>query len=143
MAGDHDVLMRGLVLLVLVPNVVQSLQETFLSRESPFLSDLVSSPDRYASALGLPIDEIHRRQQDYQDATAALDDLLKDSSLTGEEKHELICRHRLTYRGHPFVCERCWSYLPVCICGELQERRRLPKNLEVVVWTHHKEWGLT
>ena len=76
----------------------------------------------------------------------------------GRMKHQIICRHRHRHLRKPFVCRKCWTYLPICVCP-LFERKKFGKDTaphsteekhkaslpnvvdRVVVWTHHEEWG--
>jgi DTW domain-containing protein YfiP len=121
------------------------------------LSDLLSSPERYAGALNMTVEEILQKKRAHLAASQELHVKLTSpsssaSACEGADKHRLICEHRIKHGRHPFVCPDCWSYVPVCVCGLADSgggrggrggRRALPARLEVVVWTHHKEWGLT
>ena len=137
--------------------------------EQDSLSNFISSPERYANALNLTISQVSQLKQQHNEASQQLHEMLKDptSKLTGQEKHQLICQHRFQYGRHPFICNNCWSYTPVCICqhplvrrrqqeqqtnSKSKHKRKLPdinvrdkqdQQLEVVVWTHHREWGLS
>lgn len=119
--------------------------------EVSFLADRVSSPERYAEAMNMTIEQVNERKARH---IRALNELqlqlqqLKD----GNDRHRLICEHRIRFGHHPFVCSKCWSYLPVCVClhqaAHVQRKRRssplvIHPMLQVVVWFHHKEWGLT
>jgi DTW domain-containing protein YfiP len=118
---------------------------SFLERESTLsLSGVISSPERYAHALNLTVEQVAETKRNHVQAAEDLHQLLQQSDLSGTEKHHLLCRHRFRYGSHPFLCHDCWSYIPVCVCHQVgDQKRRLPANLEVVVWTHHGEWGLT
>jgi DTW domain-containing protein YfiP len=57
--------------------------------------------------------------------------------------------------ANPFICRDCWCFLPVCVCDHptvVIDKEKNPKEsstrllnprIKVVVWFHHKEWGLT
>lgn len=108
------------------------------------LSDLLSSPERYANSLNMTIDEVKATKKLHQQASEDLHFRLQKEDLSGADKHAMMCKHRLKYGRHPFVCRECWSYLPVCVCGLAENKKAsLPENLDVIVWTHHREWGLT
>mmetsp|Transcript_13754 Transcript_13754/g.23870 ORF Transcript_13754/g.23870 Transcript_13754/m.23870 type:complete len:435 (-) Transcript_13754:1587-2891(-) len=133
----------------------------FANRNSDdFLSDRVSSPERYAEALNMTVQQVAERKEKYRQALEQLHQQLlqveKDyrqttttatqspSAFVGTQKHRLICQHRFRYGHHPFVCPACWSYLPVCVCDHNNRQASMPSSkLEVIVWFHHKEWGLT
>ena len=120
------------------------LSASFLDNDGASLSNKLSSPERYAMMLNMSIDEIARRKDTHEEAMADLHQRLASDEIHGREKHALLCQHRLKHGRHPFVCDQCWSYLPICICSIAgDERLPLPTNLSVVVWTHHREWGLT
>ena len=110
---------------------------------STSLSHLLSSPERYAKALNRTVEQVLRTKETYAKASEDLHQLLQSPDMTGSEKHQIMCRHRYQYGRHPFTCRECWSYLPVCICSEVGPKQELPSNLQVIVWTHHREWGLT
>lgn len=132
---------------------MESILESKSLGSSNYLADRVSSPERYASALNLTVQEVAERKHQYKEASETLHQQLTSSSgmtLTGVDKHTLLCRHRFRYGQHPFVCPSCWSYTPVCICDVIARRtNQLPAillpspRLDVVVWVHHSEWGLT
>ena len=108
------------------------------------LSSIVSSPERYANSLNLSVADVVEKKAAHLEASAALH-LLMRSSKSGPEKHASRCLHRRTYGRHPFACQRCWAYLPICVCNDalVATKRNLPSSIEVVVWIHHNEWGLT
>jgi DTW domain-containing protein YfiP len=117
---------------------------SFLDNDVRSLSDLISSPERYAQALNMTVEQVSQQKLAHQKASDDLHQQLQSSTgLSGIEKHQLLCSHRHRYGRHPFTCRDCWSYLPVCICHQAGPKRPLPANLEVAVWTHHREWGLT
>lgn len=118
---------------------------SFLHIDAESLSGLLSSRERYAHALNMTVDEVTHAQEKHSRASLELHKILQSDEASGVEKHTLMCRHRLKHGRHPFVCQECWSYNPVCLCGLVGEmKRHLPENVhEVFVWTHHREWGLT
>ena len=120
--------------------VLPSLFQTS-SSNLPSQSDIfsASSAEAFALALNMTIDEVNVRQTEYKLASELLRSQLTAPDLDGETKHELHCRHRLEYGRHPFVCQKCWSYLPICTC-KLARMHSLPET-RVILWTHHKEWG--
>lgn len=140
----------------------------------------LSSPERYAAAMNMTVKQVKERKDDFKRASDILHEqvlLLKRQSRTpsgasytsiddldddpSKAVHTLICQHRYEWGQHPFVCPRCWTYTPICVCRVAEshhiDRRRegtptailssskswLPSNLDVVIWTHHKEYGLT
>jgi DTW domain-containing protein YfiP len=120
------------------------LSALFVNNDDPYFSDKLSSPQRYAAALNLSIEEVAQIQRAHEDAMENLHQRLASDEIPGQEKHTLLCQHRLKHGRHPFVCDRCWSYLPICVCSIAgKDRLPLPANLSVIVWTHHREWGLT
>jgi len=107
------------------------------------LSDLVSSPERYAAALNVTPEEVLATQTKRLEASLDLYETLRNGSLSGTQRHAYQCQHRLDNGRHPFVCAKCWSYLPVCVCSDFPKPFELPAGIELVVWVHHKEWGLS
>eukprot|EP00579_Thalassiosira_antarctica_P025612 CAMPEP_0202004614 /NCGR_PEP_ID=MMETSP0905-20130828/9877_1 /ASSEMBLY_ACC=CAM_ASM_000554 /TAXON_ID=420261 /ORGANISM="Thalassiosira antarctica, Strain CCMP982" /LENGTH=192 /DNA_ID=CAMNT_0048561995 /DNA_START=120 /DNA_END=694 /DNA_ORIENTATION=- len=98
----------------------------------------------------MTIEQVKEQKNLHLRASEALQIRLQSKDLSGKEKHEIMCQHRLKYGRHPFSCPNCWSYLPVCVCDlvEKQLPQEVPDDgtdnlLQVVVWTHHREWGLT
>ena len=108
------------------------------------LSHMLSSPERYAEQLGMTVECVRRFQEDHAAASRTLNRRVKEASLDdGPEKHRLICEHRYRHAKHPFVCRKCWCYLPICLCNEAASlpRIRLPSAVKrVILWTHHREW---
>jgi hypothetical protein len=116
----------------------------FLDNDSASLSNLASSPERFSAALNMTVDEIEETKKAHQQAAEVLHRELATDSLSGPQKHARLCQHRFVHGRNPFACTQCWSYLPVCVCSLVRsEKLSLPNNLSVVVWTHHREWGLT
>ena len=71
----------------------------------------------------------------------ALHQTLQSSHLTGPQKHILKCQHVMTHGRHAFVCPTCWTYKAICLCRlRPRELYDLPVQ-QVILWTHHDEWG--
>jgi len=124
--------------------------------DNKFLYQDLSTPERYAQALNLSVEEVQAQKERRQQASNDLHKILQSSSLSGREKHQLQCQHLFQHGKHPFVCRDCWSYQPVCVCDNkhsvaaavfkdhsTKDNEIIQNNTEVVVWTHHREWGLT
>ena len=109
------------------------------------LAGFLSSPERYAAALNMTTEEVSATKAVYEQAQEDLHLKLQSTDLSGTEKHTLICENRLKYGRHPFTCLKCWSYTPVCLCHLVDDNKlQLPDGIDkVLVWTHHREWGLT
>jgi DTW domain-containing protein YfiP len=131
------------VLLVATSSVNAFPSPFFLDNDVLFLSDLISSPERYAQALNMTVEQMSQQKLAHQKASDDLHHQLQSKELCGTEKHQRMCSHYYRYGRHPFTCRNCWSYLPVCICHQTGPKRPLPANLKVAIWTHHREWGLT
>lgn len=138
---------------------------------SSTLSRLTMSPERYAASLNMTTQQVDEAIEARKAASPALDQRLTTyedeyrSILSAEEigrmKHRMICRHRYDHMRKPFVCRRCWTDVPICVCPLFdakestinqsttddigkEHRATIPKGVErVVVWTHHDEWGRT
>lgn len=106
------------------------------------LTHLLSSPARYAHALNLSITEMEMEEQRYGKMTRDFFDQLQYTS-DGNEKHRKLCQFRYEHGRHPFVCRKCWSYRPICLCDLIQKERRTAPIDNVVLWTHHDEYGRT
>ena len=120
--------------------------QNFMESDASSLSDKVSSPERYAEALNMTVDNVRRRKEEFELLSNQLHQQLQDPTLTAKDKHQLQCSHRFTHGRHPFTCPDCWSYQPVCLCDRIGEKRLSlphPEQLQVLIWTHHREWGLT
>jgi hypothetical protein len=106
---------------------MQSILESKDLGSSNYLARYVSSPERYADALNLTVQEVAKRKEQYRQASETLHRQLMSTSgttsLTGVEKHTLLCQHRFQYGQHPFACSSCWSYNPVCICDVVARRK--------------------
>ena len=105
------------------------------------LSHLVSSPDRFAKLLGLTMEQVEERRASHEAAVERLQEKMA-STTDGSMRHRLICQHRWDRGKDPFVCRKCFSFLPICCCADLAKRTKtaLPVR-NVVVWTHHDEWA--
>jgi len=135
-----------------------STTSTSLSLSQRMLS---SSQERYAQSLNMTIEQVEHQKDRHRQASDDLHAVIRRSKdLSGKDKHALICRHHFKHGRHPFTCRNCWSYLPVCVCNLVKEKQQQQQKqqqppvgltigehqrqqLEVVVWTHHREWGLT
>jgi DTW domain-containing protein YfiP len=122
-------------------------------------SHLLSSPEKYAHALNMTIAQVHavqqqrrRANQELQDALSRIKKHRKQSSscsdgaaaaaAADQQCHFLVCQYRYRHGKHPFVCRSCWSYQPICICAQQQQKVNLPSACrDVILWTHHEEWG--
>lgn len=129
-------------------NTASFLDNAIIDDSSVSLATLISSPERYAAALNMTVEQIQQTKNAHEQASEALHRELASDALSGPQKHTLLCRHRLEYGRHPFACPRCWSYLPVCVCSRVRPEKISMQpgddnKLSVVVWTHHREWGLT
>lgn len=112
------------------------------NNDSHSLSHWLASPETYAERLGMAVKEVKKTKEAHRAASQALNDRLSSLS-DGNLKHQLICQHRHRYPKHPFVCQNCWCYLPICLCKEAAKNPKLvlPKSVQqVVLWTHHREW---
>jgi len=119
------------------------------------LAHLASSPERFAMSHNVSHDQIELRKSVRREASNSLHERLvafereNKSSLSpsdiGKTKHQMICRHRLEHQRNPFVCQKCWTFEPLCVCHAFdQNKAPLPMGIEqVIVWTNHNEWGRT
>ncbi len=140
---------------------------------SATLSRLTMSPERYADSLQLTTQQVNDAIEARKAAGSGIGKRLATleneySSVVsagelGRMKHGMICRHRYDHMRKPFVCRKCWTDFPICVCPlfpvkiimsanqpatdddvEKEHKALLPKGIErVVVWTHHDEWGRT
>lgn len=105
------------------------------------LAHLISSVDRYAQALGVSVEQVQDRIAARQAATAELVEKLAAVE-DGPMKHLIVCQHRYENGRHPFICPKCFSYLPICCCNELSIKKKTPLPIRsVILWTHSDEWG--
>ena len=121
-------------------------------KENDSLSHTISSPERYADALGLTTEQVQATKRLRQQHVDALQSKLNQqqqptSTKTTEEelarqRHRLVCQHRFDHGKHPFVCRQCWSYNPICICNQQRDPKKdISPCREVILWTHQSEWG--
>lgn len=136
-------LQAGLLALLLHSSISFLLPSTSFRRPSATLeaslSHLTSSPERYAASLGLSIEEMKIAKADRIAKSQALHDALQSKDLNGPQKHAIQCQHVMAHGQHPFVCPTCWTYLPICVCTH-KVRYDIPVQ-QVILWTHHDEWG--
>lgn len=141
------------------------------------LAHLASSSERFSASLGMTAEQVTQAidarraaSSDFHKKLVAITKELETKGLSAQEigkiKHEMICRHRYENLRNPFVCRKCWTHIPICVCpqvglaedgtargdektnqinaGMTHRKSQLPKGVErVVVWTHHDEWGKT
>ena len=118
------------------------------------LANLASSPERFAESLNLSHDQVADRKRARKEASNLLHERLiaferankqMSASEIGRVKHQMICRHRLEHQRNPFVCRKCWTFEPICVCHAFDQNKvPLPIGIEqVIVWTNHDEWGRT
>mmetsp|Transcript_5838 Transcript_5838/g.14599 ORF Transcript_5838/g.14599 Transcript_5838/m.14599 type:complete len:417 (-) Transcript_5838:614-1864(-) len=122
--------------------------DTFYSSSSS-----LGSSERFAKACNLTIKEMNEIAQTRREISQTHHESLKTfgdehqhltASEIGKAKHQMICRHRYEHLRRPFVCAKCWTYLPICVCNLFKEKASLPRGVErVIVWTHDGEWGRT
>ena len=121
------------------------------SKENDSTADRVSSPERYAQSLNLTIaqvqERIHQRQESVDKLQRQLQHL-SNNNTNPLEKQALLCRHRYEHGQHPFVCRKCWTYQPICLCRRQQHMTKQrtmitprPPCHSIVLWTHRQEWG--
>lgn len=132
---------------------------------SSSLANLASSPGRFAKSLNMTVEQVDEAIEARKMASTTLNDRLialeeeNKEKLTeaeiGRMKHQMICQHRFQYLRNPFVCRKCWTFLPICVCHLFEQQKRnnragkcskaqLPIGVEkIIVWTHHDEFGRT
>lgn len=104
------------------------------------LSYLLSSPDRYAQIMGLTVQEVQAVKELREGAKFELQRNLQ-SATNDDTRHRLVAEHRFRYGKHPFVCPKCWSYRPICLCPAASRKKlRIPFK-QIIIWTHPGEWG--
>jgi DTW domain-containing protein YfiP len=121
------------------------------------VAHLVSSTERFAQSHGMTPQQVQDAIQARKQVSIQLhqrilalsnetftDDSEQDEKQIGKLKHQLICQSRYTHLRNPFVCKKCWTHLPICVCSLFESKSPLPKGVRgVYVWTHHEEWGRT
>ena len=110
------------------------------------MSHHFSTTERYAAFLNMTVSELQERQRVHKESSNRLHVNLQDPTISGKEKHEMTCQHRYQYGRHPFVCRRCWSYDPVCMCRQAEKTKTGLHDLPPIVdsislYTSHYEWG--
>ncbi len=118
----------------------------------PSISHLLSTPELYAHAYNMTIEEIHQYQLNYQHSIEQMKETLITQSvkngnekIDGKEIHSLQCKIRYTFGRDPFVCKRCWTYFPICVCDRATSKIIYKPSCidKVIIWTHLDEWGKT
>lgn len=137
---------------------------TLTGQSSSSLAHLASSRERFAASLNMSVEQVAEAIKARQVASTDLNEQLiaveenNSEKLTAAEigrmKHQMICQHRYQFFRNPFVCRKCWTFTPICVCHLFEERKRsqnndaykaqLPKGVEkLLIWTHHDEYGRT
>ena len=128
------------------------------------LAHMASSPERFAASLNMTVEQVDEAINARKMASTTLNEQLiafekdnKDNMTAaeiGRRKHEMICQHRFNHFRNAFVCKKCWTFAPICVCHLFKQRgscgtnsdnrARLPQGVEkLIVWTHHDEYGRT
>jgi DTW domain-containing protein YfiP len=105
-----------------------------------------SNPERHAEKMGKTVEEMQIRKEAHIKASQDLQKYIATLPADqGRRKHQLVCQHRYKHGKHPFVCSKCWSYQPICLCGQVVDKSQkleLPERVHnILLWTHHREWG--
>lgn len=132
---------------------------TFTGESASSLGHLASSPERFAASLNMTIEQVDEAINARKLASTTLNEQLmaieEDNkySMTaaeiGRRKHQMICQHRFHHFRNAFVCKKCWTFTPICVCRLFDDDKRdnkaqLPIGVEkLIVWTHHDEYGRT
>lgn len=103
-------------------------------------SSMATSPERFSKTLGLTVAEVKEIWAAREERGRQLDLALKATPV-GPARHRLICESRFRHGKHPFVCKQCWTYLPICICDRVPATKKKIPCEQVLLWTHHNEWG--
>lgn len=136
------------------PTTIMSMSTTSSDDKESSFAHVLSSPERFAKSCNLTVEEMERTAQERRNISQTHHDRLvafgeekkhiMTASEIGQAKHQMICRHLYQHSRKPFVCTKCWTYLPICVCNLFQKKASLPQGVEkVIVWTHHGEWGRT
>lgn len=101
------------------------------------------SPERHAGRLGLTVAEVRAQKEAHYQASRDLQSYIRTlPKHEGKQKHQLVCQFKYNNGKYPFVCKQCWTYQPICLCGEIETKLDLPERVErICLWTHHREWG--
>ena len=139
---------------------------TFTGESTISLAHLASSPERFASSMNMSVKQVDAAINARKLASVKLNEQLiaieeenRDNMTAaeiGRRKHQLICEHRFNHFRNAFVCRKCWTFTPICVCHLFEERNGrgdndqadkripLPKGVKkLIVWTHHDEYGRT
>eukprot|EP00232_Nephroselmis_pyriformis_P005169 CAMPEP_0182909974 /NCGR_PEP_ID=MMETSP0034_2-20130328/36048_1 /TAXON_ID=156128 /ORGANISM="Nephroselmis pyriformis, Strain CCMP717" /LENGTH=175 /DNA_ID=CAMNT_0025046265 /DNA_START=15 /DNA_END=539 /DNA_ORIENTATION=- len=100
--------------------------------------DGLAHPDHLA-ALGVTQLEFTRRNEARVRECAALQLTVDDPGVPPSAKHEAVARYKVNYGPSLFSCPGCWLRARHCICERVE---KLPCRSKVVIWMHHKEYGL-
>jgi DTW domain-containing protein YfiP len=137
---------------------------TFTGETASSLAHLVSSSERFAASLNMTIDQVDEAISARRLASTTLNEQLiafeednkeiMTAAEIGTRKHQMICQHRFQHFRNAFVCKKCWTFTPICVCHLFEQRESsndasdnrapLPQGVEkLIVWTHHDEYGRT
>jgi len=137
---------------------------TFTGESASSLAHLASSPERFAASLNMTVEQVDEAINARKLASTTLNEQLiaieedNKQNMTaaeiGRQKHRMICQHRFNHFRNAFVCKKCWTFTPICVCRLFEQRERsdmdsdskaqLPNGVEkLIVWTHHDEYGRT
>lgn len=139
---------------------------TFTGESASSLAHMASSPERFAAALNMTVEQVDEAINARRLASTTLNEQLiamdegNKENLTaaeiGRRKHQMICQHRFNHFRNAFVCKKCWTFTPICVCHLFEQQRGkggdadsdnrapLPQGVEkLIVWTHHDEYGRT
>lgn len=118
----------------------------------PSISHLLSTPQLYAHAYNMTVEEINQYQINYKHSIEQMKETFitqtvknSDDKIEGKDVHSLQCKIRYTFGRDPFVCKRCWTYFPICVCERAKSKIiSKPSCIDkVIIWTHLDEWGKT
>ncbi|KAL3906846.1 MAG: hypothetical protein SGARI_003822 [Bacillariaceae sp.] len=102
---NHTVLFHALMILAWI-QVAWTFSQEYSSKGEEYLSGRVSTPEKYAAAMNMTVSQLQDRKIRHQQALDLLHQRLRDVEQLqdggGPNKHELICRHRITHGHHPF-----------------------------------------
>ena len=126
------------------------------SASSVSLAHMASSPERFAASQNMTIEQVDEAINARKMASTTLNEQLiaieinKKNNMTaaeiGRRKHQMICQHRFNHFRNAFVCKKCWTFTPICVCHlfDADVKAQLPKGVaKLIVWTHHDEYGRT
>lgn len=102
----------------------------------------VATPESYAESMNMTIEEMNGAVASRSRAVDILNTALERET-DPQIRRELVTQHRFAHGKHPFVCRRCWSYRPICLCSSIRKKHEKPSVpcRAVVIWTHQDEWG--